>query len=119
MEKVNLSEKLNSFDEYWNPKIVGELNGQLVKLAKLKGEFIWHHHDVEDELFYAIKGSLLLKLEDQDIVLQEGEFFIVPHGVRHKPMAEEEVHVFLFEPSATINTGDIQNAMTIDHLESI
>jgi mannose-6-phosphate isomerase-like protein (cupin superfamily) len=113
MEKVNLSEKLNTFDEYWKPKIVGALNGQHVKLAKLKGEFVWHHHDVEDELFYVIKGQLLIKLRDKDVTLNEGEFFIVPHGVEHKPVADNEVHILLFEPDTTLNTGNVKDEKTV------
>jgi mannose-6-phosphate isomerase-like protein (cupin superfamily) len=119
MEKVNLTEKFGLFDEYWSPKIVGELNGQHVKLAKLKGEFIWHHHEVEDELFLVIKGQLVLKLKGQDVVLEEGEFFIVPRGVEHKPVAEEEAHVLLFEPVSTLNTGNVRDERTVENLDGI
>ena len=119
MEKVNLAEKFSLFDEYWSPKIVGELNGQHVKLAKVKGEFIWHHHDVEDELFLVVKGQLVIKLREKDVVLEEGEFFIVPRGVGHKPVAEEEAHVLLFEPVSTLNTGDVQNERTVENLNRI
>jgi mannose-6-phosphate isomerase-like protein (cupin superfamily) len=119
MEKVNLSEKFRLFDDYWRPKIVGELNGQYVKLAKLKGEFVWHHHDHEDELFWVIKGRLQMLLKDHEILLEEGEFFIVPKGVEHKPVADEEVHLLLFEPKSTLNTGDQKNDRTVEVLEWI
>jgi mannose-6-phosphate isomerase-like protein (cupin superfamily) len=119
MEKVNLAEKFGLFDEYWSPKIVGELNGQHVKLAKLKGEFIWHHHEAEDELFLVVKGQLVIELREQDVVLEEGEFFIVPRGVEHKPVAEEEVHVLLFEPKSTLNTGNVRNERTVEDLKTL
>ena len=119
MEKVNLAEKLGLFDEYWSPKIVGELNRQHVKLAKLKGEFIWHHHGADDELFLVLKGQLVIKLKEKDVVLDEGEFFIVPRDVEHKPVAEEEVHVLLFEPMSTLNTGNVRNERTVENLNRI
>lgn len=119
MEKVNLAEKFGLFEKYWSPKIVGELNGQHVKLAKLKGEFIWHHHEAEDELFLVVKGQLVLELREQDVVLEEGEFFIVPRGVEHKPVAEEEVHVLLFEPKSTLNTGNVRNERTVEDLKTL
>jgi len=119
MEKVNLVEKFGLFEEYWSPKIVGELNGQHVKLAKLKGEFIWHHHETEDELFLVVKGQLVLELREQDVVLEEGEFFIVPRGVEHKPVAEEEVHVLLFEPKSTLNTGNVRSERTVEDLKTL
>jgi mannose-6-phosphate isomerase-like protein (cupin superfamily) len=119
MEKVNLAEKFDLFDEYWSPKIVGELNGQHVKLAKLKGEFVWHHHEAEDELFLVIRGQLVIKLRGQDVVLEEGEFFVVPRGVEHKPVAQEEVHVLLFEPKSTLNTGNVRNERTVENLKII
>jgi mannose-6-phosphate isomerase-like protein (cupin superfamily) len=119
MDKVNLGAKLALFDEYWSPKIVGELNGQQVKVAKLKGEFIWHHHDVEDELFLVIKGRLVIKLRDRDVTLEEGEFIIVPRGVEHKPVAAEEAHVLLFEPTGTLNTGSVQSERTVAENETI
>lgn len=112
MDKVNLSDKLALFHEHWQPRIVGELNGQQVKLAKLQGEFIWHQHDHEDEMFLVIKGALTLELRDRNVVLNEGEFFIVPRGVEHRPVAADEVHVMLFEPATTINTGAIVNERT-------
>ena len=119
MQKVNLAEKFRAFSDYWSPKIAGELNGQYVKLVKLKGEFIWHQHEAEDELFWVVKGRLCLKLRDREVWLNEGEFFIVPKGVEHKPVAEEEVHVALFEPASTLNTGDQRNERTVEHLERI
>ncbi|MCB8983142.1 MAG: cupin domain-containing protein [Ardenticatenaceae bacterium] len=119
MEKVNLAAKFGLFDEYWSPKIVGALNGQHVKLAKLKGEFVWHHHEVEDEMFLVVQGQLTMKLRDRDIVLNAGEFLIVPHGVEHKPVAVEEVHVLLFEPQGTLNTGNVQNDHTKSELEEL
>jgi mannose-6-phosphate isomerase-like protein (cupin superfamily) len=116
MDKVNLKEKLALFSEHWSPRIVGELNGQHVKLAKLKGEFVWHHHENEDELFLVIKGRLLMRLRGTDVVINEGEFFIVPRGVEHQPVAEKEVHVLLFEPATTLNTGNVRNERTVEHL---
>ena len=119
MEKVNLCAKFDLFDTYWSPKIVGELNGQQVKLAKLLGEFVWHHHEAEDELFLVVKGRLIIRLRQQDVVLNEGEFFIVPRGVEHKPVAEREVHVLLFEPQSTLHTGNVQSERTVHHQEII
>jgi mannose-6-phosphate isomerase-like protein (cupin superfamily) len=119
MKKVNIFEKLETFDEYWKPKVIGKLNGQLVKLVKGLGEFVWHKHDVEDELFYVVKGQLVIKLRERDVVLNVGEFFVVPHGVEHKPIANEEVHLLLFEPDSTLNTGDVKNNLTVDKLDSI
>jgi mannose-6-phosphate isomerase-like protein (cupin superfamily) len=117
MNKVNLREKLALFHDHWRPRIVGELNGQQVKLAKLKGEFPWHHHEHEDELFLVVQGSLLLRLPGREVILNEGEFFIVPRGVEHQPAAEKDVHVLLFEPASTLNTGNLRNERTIEHLE--
>ena len=119
MLKVNLTEKLDLIDEYWSPKLVGELNNQVVKLAKLKGEFTWHKHNTEDEMFLVIKGRLMIKFRDQDITLEGGEFLIVPRGVEHKPVAEQEAHIMLFEPATTINTGDVRNELTKDKIERI
>jgi len=119
MDKVNLAQKLSLFQEYWSPKIVGELNDSYVKLAKLKGEFIWHHHETEDELFLVVKGSLLIKLRNRDIFLHEGEFVIIPRGVEHLPIAEEETHVLLIEPKSTLNTGNIENERTVINQEQI
>ncbi|MCH7976096.1 MAG: cupin domain-containing protein [Bacteroidetes bacterium] len=120
MPKVNLTESFARFDDYWSPKIVAELNGQHVKLAKLRGEFIWHSHEREDELFLVVKGSLTIKLRDEeDVVLHEGEFFVVPRGVEHLPVAEEEAHVLLFEPASTLNTGNIENDRTVREMERL
>lgn len=117
---INLAESFARFDDYWSPKIVAELNGQHVKLAKLRGEFIWHSHEREDELFLVVKGSLTIKLRDEeDVVLHEGEFFVVPRGVEHLPVAEEEAHVLLFEPASTLNTGNIENDRTVRELERL
>ncbi len=113
MNAVNVVNKFNLFQEYWSPRIAGELNDSYIKLAKLKGEFVWHHHENEDELFLVVKGKLLIKLRDHDLRLEEGEFAIIPKGVEHCPVAEEEVHVILFEPKSTLNTGNIQNERTI------
>ncbi|HUX75307.1 MAG TPA: cupin domain-containing protein [Anaerolineae bacterium] len=119
MEKVNLAQKLSTFDDLWAPKIIAELNGQAVKLAKLQGEFIWHHHDVEDELFLVVKGRLLIQFRDRDVLLEEGDLIVVPAGVEHKPVAEEEAHVLLFEPQTTLNTGNVQDKRTITEVERI
>lgn len=113
MEKVNVAQKFDLFHEHWSPKIVGGLNDSYVKLAKLKGEFVWHHHEVGDELFLVIKGRLLIKLRDRDIRLEEGEFVIIPRGVAHRPIAEEEAHVLLLEPKSTVNTGNVRNERTL------
>ncbi|HEY7913106.1 MAG TPA: cupin domain-containing protein [Blastocatellia bacterium] len=119
MEKVNLSEKLALFDEHWSPRIVGEINDSHVKLVKLKGEFVWHKHDREDEMFLVLKGTLLMKLRDRDIKIEEGEFVIIPKGVEHLPVAEAETHVLLFEPKTTLNTGDIENERTVHSPEQL
>jgi len=119
MEKVNLREKLSTFRDYFSPRIVGELNGQQVKLVKFQGEFIWHHHDHEDELFYVVKGSFDMHMRDKTITVNAGEFLIMPHGVEHKPVAKEEVEIMLFEPATTLNTGDVENEMTVKNLEKI
>jgi len=113
MEKVNLAQKFDSFDDLWSPKIIAELNGQTVKLAKLQGEFTWHHHDAEDELFLVVKGQLVIKFRDRDVLLEAGELIVVPAGVEHKPVAEKEAHVLLFEPKTTLNTGNVQDERTI------
>lgn len=114
IRKVNLAEVLSRINDYWQPRIAGELNESHVKLAKLKGEFVWHHHEQEDELFLVVKGRLLLKLRDGDIWLDEGEFIIIPRGVEHLPVAPEEVHLLLFEPKTTLNTGNVRNERTVD-----
>lgn len=119
MPKVNLAEKFNLIKDYWSPRIAGQLNGQYLKLAKLKGEFVWHNHPNEDELFLVIKGRFTLQLCEEDVVLGEGEFFIVPAGVEHRPIAAEEVHVLLLEPISTLNTGNVTNERTVPDLEWI
>jgi len=113
MDKVNIAQKLSLFDEHWSPRIVGEINESFVKLAKISGEFVWHKHDNEDEMFLVIKGRLLMKFRDRDVTVDEGEFIIVPRGVEHLPVAEEEVHIMLFEPKTTVNTGDVQSERTV------
>jgi mannose-6-phosphate isomerase-like protein (cupin superfamily) len=119
VEKVNIAAKLDSFSEHWSPKIVGALNKQLVKVAKFKGDFIMHHHENEDELFYVIDGQLFIELEDKTLSLNRGEFVIIPRGVKHKPYAPEEVSVLLFEPATTLNTGNLSNSLTQEKLDSI
>ena len=119
VEKVNLAEKLAMFDERWSPRIVGELNGQQVKLVKVAGEFVWHHHDHEDELFLVVKGSLTMELRDKVLEIGEGEFVIVPRGVEHRPVAHQETHILLFEPAGTLNTGNVRNERTVETLEAI
>ena len=119
MPKVCLAEKFRLIDEYWSPKLVGELNGQHVKVAKIKGEFVWHRHDDADEMFLVIKGSIMIELRDQRVNLSEGEFFIVPRGVEHRPIAVEEAHIMLFEPAGTVNTGNVDDDRTVMHVESI
>src|SRR6478735_7201553 len=112
MDKINLAEKFSQFSEHYSPKIAGELNGQMVKLVKFKGPFVWHHHEHEDELFYVYKGSFTMELRDKNIELNEGDFLIVPRGVEHRPNATEEVCIMLFEPSTTLNTGNTENEFT-------
>jgi mannose-6-phosphate isomerase-like protein (cupin superfamily) len=119
MEKVSIAEKLSSFSEAWSPKIVGELNGQHVKLVKLRGEFVWHKHDAEDEMFLVVKGSFQMHYRDKIVTLNEGEFVIVPKGVEHRPVAETEAAVMLFEPAGTVNTGDAGGELTKHTLEKI
>ena len=119
MEKINLAEKFALFNEYWSPQIAGELNGQHVKLVKFRGPFTWHHHEEEDELFLVVKGSFIMELRDKNISLQEGEFLVVPRGVEHRPNAAEEVWVLLFEPAATVNTGNKENEFTKKELPHI
>jgi mannose-6-phosphate isomerase-like protein (cupin superfamily) len=119
VEKVNLRDKFTRFTDYWNPKVVGLLNGQNVKLVKFQGSFVWHHHENEDELFLVVKGRFRMEFRDRDVWLEEGEFLIVPHGAEHRPVSEDEVHVLLFEPASTLNTGNLQNERTIADLETI
>ena len=119
MQKVNLLEKFELFTDHWSPKIVGELNGQQVKLVKFKGEFVWHHHEYEDELFYVVKGSFDMHMRDKIVTINEGEFIIMPRCVEHKPVAKEEVEIMLFEPATTLNTGNIINEKTRTELKHI
>ncbi len=119
IEKVRLAEKFARFQETWSPKIVGEVNDSYVKLAKLQGEFVWHHHELEDELFLVVSGHLVIRLRDGEIHLDPGEFVIIPHGVEHLPVAEEEVQVLLLEPKTTLNTGTVTNERTVAELERI
>lgn len=113
MNAINIAQKFDLIDEFWSPRIVGELNDSYVKLAKLKGEFVWHHHDNEDEMFLVVKGRLTIKLRERDIQLEEGEFIIIPKGVEHRPIAAKEAHVLLLEPKTTRNTGNIENERTV------
>ncbi len=119
MDKINISEKLNLFDDYWNPRIVAELNGQYVKLAKFKGNFVWHRHDDEDEMFYVIKGELAVEFRDKTVYLKANECIVVPRGVEHRPVAIKEAHVMLFEPKSTLNTGDTNSKLTKNNLGKI
>ena len=119
MINFNIEAKFNEFDAFWTPKIVGELNGQYVKLAKLKGEFVWHSHDDEDEFFLVVKGTLHIKLRNSEIILNEGEFFIVPKGIDHLPHAPNEAHVLLFEPKNVVNTGNATSDKTVEKPEWI
>ena len=119
MNKVNIPEKLSLFKDYWNPRIVGDLNGQLVKLVKFKGEFVWHKHEHEDELFYVIKGKFIMEYRDEKIEIKENEFIIVPKGTEHRPVAANEVAVMLFEPKTTLNTGDQYGELTRENLDKI
>lgn len=119
MEKVNINEKLGLFSDHWNPRIIGELNGQQVKLVKLKGEFVWHSHADEDELFYVLKGKLIMEFRDRKVIIQENEFLIVPKGIEHRPVAKDEVSIMLFEPATTLNTGDQVGEFTKEQLDRI
>ena len=119
INKINILEKLNLFNDYWSPKILGELNESYVKIAKLKGEFLWHIHENEDEMFYVLKGRLIIRFRDKDVILNEGEFIIIPKGIEHMPVAQEEVHVMLIEAKTTLNTGNVRNERTVKELEEI
>ena len=119
MKKINLKNKFNLFNDHWNPRIIGEMNGQDIKIAKVKGEFIWHNHKNEDELFLIIKGTLKIQFSDKTIELNKGEILIIPKGVEHKPIAEEEVWLLLFEPNSTKHTGNIKSDITINKFEKI
>ena len=119
IKKINLTDKLGTFQDYWSPKIVAELNHQYVKIAKFKGDFVMHHHEAEDELFYVIYGQLFIELEAETLHLKAGEMVVIPKGIKHKPYAPEEVHVMLFEPASTLNTGNLQNERTVKNLDKI
>ncbi|CAA9461405.1 MAG: cupin domain, putative [uncultured Rubrobacteraceae bacterium] len=119
LEKINIAEKLSLFDGHWSPKIVDELNGQHVKLVKFLGEFVWHHHDDEDEMFLVIDGRFRMEFRDSEVWIEEGEFIVVPRGVEHRPVADEEVSVMFFEPASTLNTGNVRDGMTVAELERI
>ncbi len=112
-DKINIREKFSLFSDLWSPKLVSELNGQAVKAVKVRGEFVWHHHDAEDELFMVIQGRLRMDFRDKEVWVEEGEFIVVPHGVEHRPFAEEEAWILLFEPATTLNTGNIRNERTV------
>ena len=118
-KKVNLHEKLASFRDHWNPRVVGELNGQQVKVVKLKGEFVWHHHEQEDEMFLVLDGRLRIEFRDGEVELSRGDMIIVPHGVEHRPIADDECHVMLLEPASTLNTGNVRNEHTVEQPERI
>lgn len=119
MEVVNFEEKLSQVKEYWSPKIVGEINDAYVKVVKFQGEFVWHHHDHEDEMFLVLRGNLRMRFRDRDQLIKPGEFIVVPKGVEHMPVADQEVHVALFEPKSTLNTGNVENERTLHQLERI
>ncbi len=119
MEKVNIAQKFTHIRDYWKPHIAAELNGQLVKLVKLKGEFVWHHHENEDEMFLVVKGRFRIEFRDRHVWLEEGEFIVVPRGVEHRPVAEEEAWILLFEPTSTLNTGNVENELTQRELERV
>ncbi len=119
MQVINLNEKFSLFNDYWSPKIIGELNGQDIKLAKVKGEFIWHNHQNEDELFFVVKGKLKIEFVDKTVEINEGEMIIVPKGIEHKPIAEEEVLIMLFEPNNIKHTGEVKHDLTVEKCERI
>lgn len=119
IDKINLAEKFNGISDFWNPRIATELNGQQVKLVKIKGEFVWHHHEHEDELFYVVKGSFIMHFRDGEVAMKEGDMIVIPRGVEHKPEATEEAHILLFEPAGTVNTGDVQSHLTRQHIQHI
>jgi mannose-6-phosphate isomerase-like protein (cupin superfamily) len=119
MEKINLAEKFSLFDDHWRPRIVAELNGQHVKLVKFLGPFTWHHHDDEDEMFLVVKGTFRMEFRDREVMIEEGELIVVPRGTEHRPVADEEVSVLLFEPASTLNTGNVENDFTVADLDRI
>jgi mannose-6-phosphate isomerase-like protein (cupin superfamily) len=118
-DKINIAQKLSQIHEYWKPHIAGELNGQLIKLVKFQGEFVWHHHENEDEMFLVVKGSFRMEFRDKSVLLEQGEFIVVPRGVEHRPVAEQECWIMLFEPASTLNTGNVKNEFTLLELEKI
>ncbi|MEH7728395.1 cupin domain-containing protein [Bacillus safensis] len=119
ISKTNVQEKFLQINDYWNPRISGELNDSYIKMVKIKGEFIWHHHDDEDEMFFVCKGKLVIRFRDSEIALNEGEFIVIPKGIEHQPIAEEEVHLLLIEPKTTLNTGNVINERTVSISERI
>lgn len=119
IEKVNLAQKLELFHDHWKPRVVADLNGQQVKLVKFHGPFVWHHHENEDEMFLVVRGSFRMEFRERVVEIREGEFIIVPRGTEHRPVAEQEVSVLLFEPAATLNTGNVRNDRTVEQLERI
>lgn len=119
MEKVNVANKLKQIHEYWKPHIVAELNGQRVKLVRMKGEFIWHHHEKEDEMFLVVKGRFRMEFKDKHVWVEQGDFLVVPRGIEHRPVAEEEAQIMLFEPASTLNTGNVRSERTVEKLEKI
>ncbi len=119
MDKINVADKLSLFTDHWNPRVIAELNGQQVKLAKLKGEFVWHKHENEDEMFYVLRGKLKMEFRDKTVEVNENEFIVVPRGIEHRPVAAEEVSLMLFEPATTLNTGDVRNEFTKGQLENL
>jgi mannose-6-phosphate isomerase-like protein (cupin superfamily) len=119
MHKVNLAQKFALFTERWSPKLIGELNGQQIKIAKIQGAFVWHHHEDADEFFLVIRGRITIQLPDGPVILEKGEFLIVPRGVEHRPVAEQEAHILMFEPSGTLNTGNVQDERTVEEPERI
>jgi mannose-6-phosphate isomerase-like protein (cupin superfamily) len=118
-DKINIAQKLSQIYEYWKPHIAAELNGQLIKLVKFQGEFVWHHHENEDEMFLVVKGSFRMEFRDKSVLLEQGEFIVVPRGVEHRPVAEQECWIMLFEPASTLNTGNVKNEFTLLELEKI
>ena len=119
MEKINLEQKLSLIEEHWSPKIIGEVNDVYIKLVKFQGDFIWHHHETEDELFFVVKGTMVMKLRSGDVAVGEGEFIIIPRGVEHMPVADEEVFLMLIEPKSTLNTGNIESERTVKEPERL
>ncbi len=119
MQTVNLADKFARFSDHWSPKLVGQVNGCAVKLVKISGEFVWHHHETEDEMFFVVKGRLRMKFRDGEQVVEPGEFIIVPHGVEHMPVAEGETEIMLFEPDTTLNTGNVVNERTVAQLQHV